>query len=137
MVGTTYPRNRGIGVQVEVNPKLDKYIADAIYRHESTKPRNRMGIIADYDKTNNTATVIMSDQYSDKVGDIIKNVTCPTNIGIQMAAPEPGRACWVVFDGASQQNPYILSYANFNYNKYDFYNQNKAKHSIPTYLLDN
>jgi hypothetical protein len=118
------------------NIKFDKYIQDAILRDRQSRPVNRSGVIASYDPVTNTATVIMSDNFSNQVRDVVRNVTCPTNHGIQMVAPEPGRGCWVAFDGIDQQYPYIVSYHNSLYAKYDETKQTEAYSGIPRYMLD-
>jgi hypothetical protein len=121
---------------MEVNPKLDKYLADAMLRDRHSRPRDRLGIIADYDPVKNTATVIMTDNFSDRLSEVIANVPCPTTIGVQSAAPEQGRGVWVAFDGPSARSPYIVSFTNLDYPKYDYIRQTKADTGVPRFMLD-
>lgn len=121
---------------MEVNPKLDKYIQNAMLQDRQSRTRDRFGIIAEYNADTNMATVLMSDQFSDQINDVITNVPCPTNIGIQGVAPEPGRGCWVAYDGTSATAPYILSFTNLDYPKYDYMKQSVATTAVPKYMLD-
>lgn len=126
----------GIGVQVEANPKLDKYLADALLRDRHSRPRDRLGIIADYDPTKNTATVIMTDSFSDRLNEVISDVPCPTIIGVQSVAPEQGRGAWVTFDGPSARSPHIVSFTNLDYTKFDYMRQTRADSALPRFMLD-
>ncbi len=118
------------------NVKLDRYIADALLRDRQSRAVNRSGVVASYDPVSNTATVIMSDNFSNQVKDVVRNVLCPTSNGVQMVAPEPGRGCWVAFDGVDQQYPHIVSFHNTLYAKYDAEKQTEAYSGMPKYMLD-
>ena len=121
---------------MEYNPKLTRAIDDHLMRDRQSRATPRMGIVASYNTDQNTATVIMSDRFSDQLTDVIKDVPCPTNMGVQMVAPEPGRACWVAFDGQGERNPFILSFMNPHYGKYDTMKQLMSDPGIPRYMLD-
>lgn len=92
------------------------------------------GIILDYDAKTNTATVLMSKPGTDQVGDVLREVLCPTNIGIQGAAPEAGRPCWVDFK-SGRNIAVITHYFNHLYDKYDYIRQTRAVINTPRFLF--
>ena len=57
--------------------ELDKKINEQIQNNRMQQDKNRIGTIASYDKNTNTATVILESQYSDMIGNLVSNVTCP------------------------------------------------------------
>lgn len=118
-------------------PKFDNHIDERVRQRENTLPGpGRWGIISSYDQYTNTATVILASPDSDGVGDIVPNVQCPVYMGIQLAAPEPGRPCWVVFVGSKNDSrPIITNYFNFDYAKRDFYRHSDARHGVSQYML--
>jgi hypothetical protein len=58
-------------------PKFDKKIDEQIQTAHMQRAKTRMGTIAQYDKHANTAVIILESNYSDTIGGIIKNVSCP------------------------------------------------------------
>ena len=58
-------------------PKFDKKIDEQIQSAHMQRAKTRMGTIAQYDKRTNTAVIIMESNYSDTIGGIIMNVSCP------------------------------------------------------------
>lgn len=58
-------------------PKFDQKINEQIQNNRMQQAKNRIGTIASYDKNTNTATVILESQYSDMIGNLVSNVTCP------------------------------------------------------------
>jgi len=104
-------------------PKFDKKIQDQIITTEMQKARTRPGVIMSYDKVTNTAVVVLEDQHSDSVGNVIKNVACPYSRGVQHVAPVSGERCLVGFRDNNEAKPYIInmyqdsdSNANYSYN---------------------
>ena len=116
------------------NPKFEKHINSNIRSHESTRPTSRYGVIAEYDGVTNTAKVILSSPDSHAVGDIIVGVACPVYPGIQIAAPEPGRPCWVVFSGTNDSSPVISHYFNHNFQR-EYYRHTDATHDISRFIV--
>lgn len=114
-------------------PKFEQYVRQTVDDHAHTKPQDRHGIVMAYDPYANTATVMLSARGSDVIGELHKNVPCPTNIGLQMAAPEPGRPCWVVFEGNNERNPVITHFYNHDYFRYDMKRQTIAKTGTPRF----
>lgn len=79
------------------NPKFEQKIKQNILNpqtRQSAEYSSGYGFIIQYYPTSNTADVMMSQKDSVDTGTIYKNVPCPTNIGIQTVAPEPGRHCF-------------------------------------------
>jgi hypothetical protein len=58
-------------------PKFDQKINDQIQTAHIQKSKTRLGTIAQYNRSNNTAVIILESSYSDMVGNIINNVSCP------------------------------------------------------------
>ncbi len=58
-------------------PKFDKKIDEQIQSAHMQRAKTRMGTVAQYDKHANTAVIILESNYSDTIGGIIKNVSCP------------------------------------------------------------
>ena len=116
------------------NPKFEKHIKGRVDQYKAEESRSRYGIVMSYDDVENTATVMLSAPDSDGTGDIIRGVLCPVYPGIQMAAPEPGRPCWVVFkDRTGEKFPIISHYFNHNYRKFDYQKQSKHFTGFPRF----
>ena len=118
------------------NPKFDRYIKDSIYQHNVEKSMSRYGIIHAYDAATNTATVQLSGQHSDELGETLTKVPCPVIMGVQTVAPEPGRPCWVVFKGGSNDSRAVIShYFNFDYRQFDYPRLTPSENIIPSYMI--
>jgi hypothetical protein len=117
-------------------PKFEKAIREKVVDTAADQSYTAgYGIILDYDTTYNTATIMMSDKGSDGVGEMLTDVPCPTFIGLQLAAPEPGRPCWVNFKDNNQQFPVVTHYFNPAYNKIDYAKQTTASNTMPRFIL--
>ena len=93
------------------------------------------GLIIDYDPIENTATVILSGQGSDQLGEILHNVYCPVHLGIQSVNPEKGRLCWVSFKDAAMAMPVINHFFSHVYSQVDFNRHNKAVVNTPRFIF--
>lgn len=116
--------------------KITKIVKDLIRQEKLSTPIQRSGVILNYYPIDNTADILLSNTLSDQPQDVLSRVPCPTSIGIQQAAPEPGRGCWVVFDGIGQNKPYVISIHNPHYTFYDYERQTHAYNSIPNFLTE-
>lgn len=117
-------------------PKLTQSIKENIVQpHKDKQMQPGYGIIMDYDKLRNRATVLMSSAASDEVGEILKDVLCPTSIGVQGVSPEPGRPVWVVFKNGSITFPVITNFFNHAFDEIDYTRQYQANNAIPRYML--
>ena len=118
------------------NPKFNQYIDSKIQTSDETRNIDRFGVVLSYNGVTNTATVLMSSPSTESAGDIIENVPCPVLMGIQMAAPEPGRPCWVCFKGnRGEKYPMISQFFNHDFEKYDYQRHTAASTGIPFYML--
>ena len=117
------------------NEKFEAYIQGRISKREGQRVTDRHGVIMSYDPFKNTATVALSGQDSDNISDLTKNVPCPTYNGIQLAAPEPGRGCWVIFKGGRESQPVITHFFNYDYESYDYGKQSSSVNDLPRYLM--
>ena len=118
----------------------DKYISECvqtqIQKSRANSPSGVLGVIASYDRYENTATVIVSASDTDAVEEILYKVPCPVLLGIQSVAPDPGRPCYVVFKGGNRSQALITHFYNHNYSEYDYGRQTQADIAIPSYLLN-
>lgn len=117
-------------------PKFEQAIRENIVdAAEAQKAQPGYGIILDYDPTYHTATVMMADAFSDQPGELLYGVMCPTTVGLQVTAPEPGRPCWVVFRANDRNNAMITHFFNHVYHKIDYIRNTEALNTIPRYML--
>jgi hypothetical protein len=91
-------------------PKFDKKIQDQIDNVSMQKSRTRPGIIVSYNKASSTADVILDEQYSESMGNVLKNVPCPLVKGVQSVSPTMGTRCLIGFRDTNELNPYILNF---------------------------
>ena len=91
-------------------PKFDKKIQDQIDNVSMQKSRTRPGIIVSYNRASSTADVILDEQYSESMGNVLKNVPCPLVKGVQSVSPTMGTRCLIGFRDANESNPYILNF---------------------------
>jgi hypothetical protein len=96
-------------------PKFDQKINDQISNNKFQQTKTRPGTIMAYNKSTNTATVLLEERYAGTIGDIIANVPCPFTYGIQAVAPHPGVRCIVGFREDAERNPYIVTFYNDAY----------------------
>ena len=91
-------------------PKFDKKIQDQIDNVSMQKSRTRPGIIVSYNRASSTADVILDEQYSENMGNVLKNVPCPLVKGVQSVSPTLGTRCLIGFRDTNESNPYILNF---------------------------
>lgn len=120
-------------MQTNPNPKFDNYIRSQNAQFDAERSRSRPGIITSFNRIDNTATVILTGPNSDQIGDTYRDVPCPVYPGIQMAAPEAGRPCWVDFRGKDESRPIIVSYFNHEFSRFDYSRLYAAETGVPQY----
>jgi len=91
-------------------PKFDSKIQSQIDASRLRQSKTRPGLIMQFDRKTNLATVILDDQLSGQIGNIINGVPCPSIMGVQSVAPEPGTRCLVGFRDDNENHAYIISY---------------------------
>lgn len=116
-------------------PKFDKKIQDQLIANEMQKARTRPGVIMSYSKMTNTATVVLEDQYSENIGNVIKNVVCPYTSGVQSVAPTPGSRCLVGFRDNNESKPYIINYYNDTFNNINYRYNNSVNTGIANFMV--
>lgn len=123
--------------QRPIAPNFDQHLKDQARQHASEAPVARYGSVVSYDPAKNTATVALSAKDSDGIDRYLENVPCPVFMGIQLAAPEPGRPCYVVWLSAnSESRPVISHYFNHEYQKRDYYRQSDARTGVSQFYLN-
>lgn len=95
----------------------------------------RYGLILEYDKHTNTATVILPKYGTDDPGEIYTNVLCPTEIGVQSLAPEMGRPCFVSFM-RSTNTPIISSFFNHDFEEVDERRHDAVQNTVPRFMME-
>lgn len=119
----SYPKfEEGLKTRI-VNPSMNQSVTGTY------------GVIVGYDLVKNRATVILASQGSDQLGEILYDVICPTNNGVQGVSPEPGRMVWVNFKEGNMNNAFIAHYFNHEYDSIDYQRQNRAEIPMPRYLI--
>lgn len=91
-------------------PKFDKKIQDQIDASSLRSAKTRPGTIMGYDSSTNLATIVLDDQNSGAVGNVIHSVPCPISRGIQLVSPTVGTRCLVGFRDNNESNPYVLNF---------------------------
>ena len=115
-------------------PKFENKIQSQIENSRMRQARGRPGIIMAFDIKSNTASVIIDDQMSGQIGNIVHDVPCPVQVGIQAAAPEPGTRCFVQFRDDNEGSPYVSFYFD-EHNVSSSYSRNYSVNSgIPKYM---
>lgn len=119
------------------DPKTNEKLVNHHYLRDKTRnPSGSVGIIQSYNSQTNTATVLIASPDSDIPNDIMTDVMCPVQIGIQTVAPEPGRPCWIVYKGGVNDRKAMIShYFNHNYTSYDYTKQSVSRSAVPRYML--
>jgi len=117
-------------------PKFDKKIQEQIETAQIQQAKTRPGIITLYDKRSNTATVVLEDYNSSNIGNIITNVPCPVNHGIQMVSPTIGTRCLVQFRDRNEGNPYIVSYFDDRTGNKSFNRDYVVNTGVPRFLVN-
>lgn len=93
-------------------PKFNNKIQNQIDSSKMKQSKSRPGLIMGFDRKTNLATVILDDPLSGQIGNIINGVPCPSVMGIQSVAPEPGTRCLIGFRDDNENYAYIISYFN-------------------------
>jgi hypothetical protein len=116
-------------------PKFDKKIQDQISLSDMQKARTRPGVIVNYDRHQNTAVVVLEDQYSQNIGNVINNVLCPVINGVQSVAPTPGNRCLIGFRDNNEAKPYIINYYNDAGNGLNYRYYNSVNTGIANFMV--
>lgn len=95
-----------------------------------------LGVITSYNPYNHTASVAITENDTDEIREILKNVPCPIMYGIQGVAPQPGKLCYVAFRNGKIQSPMIIAIYNHRYDQYDYETQNKTYFAMPSHLME-
>lgn len=121
------------------NPKFENKIKQNIINpNNNQSSRSGYGIVIAYNSASNTASIQMGKPHGPGMGQVYKDVPCPTTIGVQAVAPEMGRPCFVDFKGggnSSDYYPVITTFFNHVYNKIDYTKQTQAINNTPRYIL--
>lgn len=115
-------------------PKFENKLQSQIDNSRMRQAKGRPGIIMSFDMRSNTASIIIDDQMSGQIGNIIHDVPCPIQVGVQSVAPEPGTRCFVQFRDDSEGSPYVSFYFD-EHNVSSSYSRNYSVNSgVPKYM---
>lgn len=116
-------------------PKFDKKIQDQIDLTNLKASRTRPGTIMNFDKINNRATIVLDEQFSESIGNVINNVPCPVTRGVQSVSPVIGSRCLVGFRDNSETSPYIINFFEDTISKSSFLNNYTVRTGIPRFMV--
>lgn len=116
-------------------PKFDKKIQDQIDLTNLKASRTRPGTIMNFDKINNRATIVLDEQFSESIGNVINNVPCPVTRGVQSVSPVIGSRCLVGFRDNSETSPYIINFFEDTVSKSSFLNNYTVRTGIPRFMV--
>lgn len=116
-------------------PKFDKKIQDQIDLTGIQTAKTRPGTVMGYDKKNNVATIVLDEQFSDAIGNVINNVPCPVVRGIQTVSPTIGSRCLVAFRSNSELTPYIVNFIEDTMSKSGSYRDTVVRTGIPKFMV--
>lgn len=94
------------------------------------------GMVAEYDRETNTATVVTARPGSNQMGEIYRNVPCPVTVGVQAVAPELGKPCQLTFPNGTQGAPMISQFFNHDFRKYEYVRHYEAVVDTPRFLME-
>jgi hypothetical protein len=115
-------------------PKFDNKIQNQIDLSRMRQSKTRPGVVMEFNKKYNVATVILDDSLSSQLGNIVQGVPCPTSMGVQTVAPEPGTRCLIGFRDDNENHPYIINYFNDPGSSSGQLNSYVVNTGIPKYL---
>jgi hypothetical protein len=95
-----------------IYPKFDNKIQNQIDQSRMRQSKTRPGVVMQFNKKMNTAMVVLDDQLSGQIGNIINDVPCPAVMGVQTVSPDAGTRCLIGFRDDNENHPYIISYFN-------------------------
>lgn len=116
-------------------PKFDKKIQEQIDLTNLKSSKTRPGTVMNYDKVTNTATVILDEQFSESIGNILSNVQCPVTRGVQSVSPVMGSRCLVGFRDSNEMNPYIINYFEDYVSKSNYLNNYTVRTGVPRFMV--
>ena len=118
------------------NPKFEQKLKQKVITPNTNQQlTSGYAIVLSYDSQANTACIQMNQKKGSGLGQIYQNVVCPTNIGVQGVTPEPGRPCFVDFNGTTDFFPVITHFFNHVYNNIDYTKQSTSVNNLPRYIL--
>ena len=115
-------------------PKFDNKIQNQIDLSRMRQSKTRPGVVMEFNKKYNVVTVILDDSLSSQLGNIVQGVPCPTSMGVQTVAPEPGTRCLIGFRDDNENHPYIINYFNDPGSSSGQLNSYVVNTGIPKYL---
>jgi len=116
-------------------PKFDKKIQEQIDLSSMKMAKTRPGMVLSYNKQNNTARILLDEQFSETIGSVIENVPCPVSKGVQSVSPSVGTRCLIGFRDNNQASPYVLNYFEDTRLNPSFMIHYRIDTGIPKYLV--
>lgn len=124
-----------LGKHMPLNyPKFENKIQNQIDQSKMRQARGRPGIIMAYDIRTNSASILVDDQMSGQIGNIMHDVPCPVSVGIQMVAPEPGTRCYVQFRDDNEGSAYVAFYFDQHQVSSSYSRNYTVNTGIPKYM---
>lgn len=92
------------------------------------------GIIVEYDKYKNKASVLLTQGGSDRPGQIYHSVPFYITNGVQGRSPAAGQMCAVVFKDGVDGNPMITHLFSADHAAHDFDKHSTINSAIPKFI---
>lgn len=117
-------------------PKFDKKIQEQINLTNIQQPRTRPGVIMSFNKSNNTAKILIENQNSSLVRSVINNVPCPVIKGIQGVSPVVGTRCLIGFRDSNEASPYVLNFFEDSKVNSNYFVNYIVRTGVPKFMVD-
>lgn len=117
-------------------PKFEAKIRDRVLDpslQQAAKPG--YAVVLSFNKEFNTCTIVTAHPGSDMVGEVMADVPCPVQSGVQSASPRPGLLCWIDFRDGATQTPFITHFFNPMFQQNNYQQQYQAKMDTPRFML--
>ena len=116
-------------------PKFDDRINSHISNNQLQQSKTRSGTIMSYNKMTNTVVIVLDDRMTNQIGNIIRDVPCPSVMGVQSVAPTAGTRCVVGFTDSNERYPHIVSYTEDVQNVGKFMPNYNVDTGIPKFMV--
>lgn len=92
-------------------------------------------VVVGFDPVMNTCDIITASPGSDELGEVLTNIPCPTQSGVQGAAPRPGVMAWVAYRDGTTGDPFITHFFDPSFDKNQYTKQYNARNDTPRFLV--
>lgn len=117
------------------NPKFEQKIKDTLITPALQQDqKSKYGIIVNFNKKTNSAMVQLINPMSHMLAEVVTDVPCGYQSGIQMEAPTPGRLCMLSYLDSAGAHPVITQLFSAAYSTFDYETHYYADSGVPLYM---